>query len=118
MVNTQSQSVTVKELVQQGNPKAIAAVLNRKLNPKGVNAKASFDSGCLQIMFEASKVPPQVVLVEWMQHFFSNLTEKSIQTVKIYGKKKGDDFPAWQQELDLDSLEKTADIINENTSES
>lgn len=117
MVNTQSKSATVKELVRQGNPKAIAAVLNRKLNPKGVNAKASFDSGCLQLMFEASKVPPQVVLVEWLKRGFSTFPETPIETVKIYGKKTGDDFPAWQEKFDLEDLEPPADMIDEDTSE-
>ncbi|MCT7967037.1 hypothetical protein NG799_11885 [Laspinema sp. D1] len=47
------------ELAKQGDAKAIATLMNRKLQPKGITAKASMKNDCLQIMLESAQVPPK-----------------------------------------------------------
>lgn len=54
------------ELAKQGNPHAIAALMNRQLQPKGITAKATLKDGCLQIMLESTQVPDQQALVSFM----------------------------------------------------
>jgi hypothetical protein len=44
------------ELAKQGNAKAIATLINRQLQPKGITAKAAFKDGCLQIMLESAHI--------------------------------------------------------------
>ena len=54
---------TVQQAAKQGNPQAIAILLNRQLQPKGITAKISVKASCLQIMLEAATVPNQKGLV-------------------------------------------------------
>jgi uncharacterized membrane protein len=89
------------ESAKQATPQAIAALINRYLEPKGITAKSSFKDGCLQIMLESTNVPSQKVLVPAIRRLMIKLVTESIQKVKVYGKKTGDDFPAWNEEFEL-----------------
>lgn len=42
----------VLSAAKQGNPQAIAALMNRSLQPKGITAKAKLTDGCLHVMLE------------------------------------------------------------------
>jgi len=50
-------------LPSRGNVEAIAALMNRSLQPKGIVVKAAFKDGCLQILLESAQVPKQQALV-------------------------------------------------------
>ncbi|MEW6494680.1 MAG: hypothetical protein AB1589_19515, partial [Cyanobacteriota bacterium] len=53
----------LSKLAKQGNPKAIAALINRSLKPKGITAKACLEeNGCLQVILESSQVPPRSLI--------------------------------------------------------
>jgi uncharacterized protein (DUF697 family) len=101
MVTSPSKQQKLIELAQQGNPKVIAALLNKHLKSKGIIAKVDLKENCLQLMFEATKIPPQDILVEWIKNFTLQLDETAVKQVKMYGKKSGDDFPQWQQDFEL-----------------
>ncbi|MCC5634112.1 hypothetical protein LC613_42695 [Nostoc sphaeroides CHAB 2801] len=89
------------ELAKQGDPQAIATLINGQLQPKGIFAKANTIKGCLQIIFEATEVPPQQVIANYIYTAISKLKARSIEKVIIYGKQTGNDFPVWQQEFDF-----------------
>jgi hypothetical protein len=89
------------ELAKQGNAKAIATLINRQLQPKGITAKAAFKDGCLQIMLEAAQVPNQQALVAFVRKGITSLGAESIEKVKVYGRQKGEDFPTWSEEVEL-----------------
>ncbi|HEY9611737.1 GUN4 domain-containing protein [Allocoleopsis sp.] len=91
----------LQQLAKQGNPKAIAAMLNRSLQPKGITAKASVKNGCLQLMLEAPKVPPKQAYVDSLRKRLTNLMPAAIQKVKVYGKQVDGDFPEWLEEFNL-----------------
>ncbi len=91
----------LQQLVKQGNPKAIAAMLNRSLQPKGITAKASVKNGCLQIMLEAATVPLKQPYVDSLRKGLTNLMPAAIQKVKVYGKQVDGDFPEWLEEFNL-----------------
>jgi hypothetical protein len=91
------------ELAKQGDPKAIAALLNRSLQPKGITAKAALNDGCLQIMLEAAQVPEQQSLVAFVHKGITTLNSDFIETVKVFGRKAGENSPAWKQDLVLRS---------------
>ncbi|NJK68620.1 MAG: hypothetical protein HC789_22405 [Microcoleus sp. CSU_2_2] len=91
----------LRELLKQGDPKAIASSINRTLKPKGINAEVTRDNGCLHIILESDKVPSQMALVDFIRNGMTNLGVESIYTVKIYGRRTGDDSPAWEDEIDL-----------------
>ncbi len=91
----------LRELLKQGDPKAIASSINRTLKPKGINADVTRENGCLHITLESGKVPSQMALVDFIRSGMTNLGVESIHTVKVYGRRTGDGSPAWEDEIDL-----------------
>jgi hypothetical protein len=89
------------ELAKQGNAKAIAALLNQSLQTVGITAKAAIKDDCLHLLLEASKPLNQQRTVEFVCKKINNLQLKTINSVKVYGRKIGEDIPAWQQVFEL-----------------
>lgn len=93
----------ILELAKQGDANAIATLMNRKLQPKGITAKASMKNDCLQIMLEAAQVPPQETLVALLRKSIPSLGAECIKQVKVYGKQTGEEFPAWHEEFEVET---------------
>ena len=91
----------LRELLKQGDPKAIASSINGTLQPKGINAEVTRDNGYLHITLESSKVPSQMALVDFIRNGMTKLGVESIHTVKVYGRRAGDDSPSWEDEIEL-----------------
>ena len=91
----------LRELLKQGDPKAIASSINRTLKPQGINADVTRDNGCLHIILESDKVPSQMALVDFIRNGMTKLGVESIHTVKVYGRRIGDDSDAWEDEIEL-----------------
>ena len=91
----------LQQLAKRGNPKAIAALLNCSFQPKGITAKAAVKNGCLQLILEATKVPPKQPYVNSLRKGLTNLMPTAIQKVRVYGKQVGEDVPEWLEEFDL-----------------
>lgn len=92
----------ILELAKQGSPKAIAALIDRSLQPKGITAKVALIEGCLHVLLEADKVPNQKVLANFIYQGTLELRAESIQSVKVYGRSLGNSSPAWSEKFDLD----------------
>lgn len=108
----------ILEQAKQGNPEAIAVLLNRHLQPKGISVKTAQQDRCLQIMVEAAQVPNQQAVVTFIYQGITKLGTTSIERIKIYGRKAGDDFPAWNQEFELiarpEPQQSTEPVTNNN----
>lgn len=89
------------ELAKQGNPNAIAALINRNLNPKGITAKVSRKDDCLRVMLESHEVPSQDNLVEFIRNGILKLGIAEINTLQVFGRQIGDEVPAWSQTINL-----------------
>lgn len=110
MTETETPKPNLLKLAKQGNPKAIAILLNRHLEPKGINVKAELSKNILKLMFEGEKIIPQPVLVEWLSSsLLINIVSDSITQVVIYHKRIGHNFPDWQEEIDLNSIHKLSE---------
>jgi hypothetical protein len=94
----------ILELAKQGDAKAIALLLNRQLQAKGITAAASLKDGCLQVMLEATEAPSQQVLAPWVSKSIAGLGAASIEKVKVYGRQTGAKVPAWSQEFEVAGL--------------
>lgn len=92
-----SSNATTLAQAKQGDVKAIASLLNRTLQPKGITAKASIKNSCLYIMLESAKVPPQKALVDFMQKVFSSFSVDNCHEVKVYGRQTGEEIPDWTE---------------------
>lgn len=71
----------ILESAKQGNPNAIAVLINRNLQQKGIAAKVSRKDSCLRIMLESSKVPNQSNLVEFVCNGIKKLEVAGIDTL-------------------------------------
>lgn len=112
MAETETHKPNILELAKQGHPKAIVLLLNRHLEPKGIQVKSTLSKNSLKLMFEAEKIIPQSVLVEWLKvSLLRYIISDLITEVIIYFKKVGCDFPDWQEKIDLSSLQ-NVDPIN------
>jgi len=82
------------ELAKQGNVKAIAALMNRSLQPKGITVvKATLD-GCLEILLESAQVPNQQTLAAFVRQRIIRLRAAPIKQVKLYVRQTGEEIPA------------------------
>lgn len=95
----------ILELAKQGDVKAIASLINRQLQPKGITAKVVLKQDCLQIMLESDRPQNQQTLVTFVNKGITSLNIESIKKLKIYGRQTEEEFPDWSQEIEL--IEKT-----------
>ncbi|NJN12847.1 MAG: hypothetical protein HC815_34820 [Richelia sp. RM1_1_1] len=89
----------ILELAKQGDAQAIASLMNRQLQPKGITVKATINDSCLQIMLLSHETPNQQALVEFIRKGLTGLKITSIERVQIFAKKIEEDFPSWSQDL-------------------
>lgn len=89
------------ELAKQGNPQAIANLINPYLQTKDITARVALKNSCLQVMLESTQVPEQQVLVPFIRKGITSLGTKLIERVKVYGRQTGDEFPAWNTEFEI-----------------
>jgi len=109
----------ILELAKQGDAKAIALLLNRQLQAKGITAAASLKDGCLQVMLESAEAPSQQVLAPWVSKSIAGLGAASIEKVKVYGRQTGAKVPAWSQEFEVAGQNlPVADVTEERASSS
>ncbi len=104
-MSDQNQRELAKQLAQQGDPKAIASAINHSLKPKGIIADVMRDNGCLHVMLEGEQVPNhQQALVKFVHNGMKKLEIQSVYSVKVYGRQFGEDLPAWEEEIVLQTL--------------
>jgi Tfp pilus assembly protein PilE len=98
------------ELAKQGEPSAIAALMNAVLSPKGITARAGIEDDCLCIFLESQKPLNQETLVAFIQKGLIELGNDSIRSVRAQGKRAGDEAFTWTREFSLRSSESTSRI--------
>ena len=77
--------LSVMELAKQGDPNAIAALINRSLTSKGIHASAELESPqCLKISLQASQVPSQKAIVTIIHRGMMVLQIEQLKSVKIF----------------------------------
>jgi len=99
------------KLAKQGNPKAIAAMINRSLRAKHIVAKVNRKDDCLQVLVESAQIPNQKAMVSFIRQGLTKLGIETIKTVQVYGRQKGQDSFAWTQSFDIEfSPPQVADV--------
>ncbi|NJL45345.1 MAG: hypothetical protein HC922_05580, partial [Leptolyngbyaceae cyanobacterium SM2_3_12] len=93
----------VIQLARQGNPEAIAALMNRHLEAKGILAQVNQQGSALQIVLEAAQIPNQAELVAYVSKGITGLELSSIRLLSISGKQSGTGGWAWTEEVLLHS---------------
>jgi len=91
----------LRQLAKQGNPKALATIINQSLKPKSITAKVGLKDDCLQVLLESAQIPNQQAMVSFIRNGLTKLEVESIRTVKVYGRKLGEELPAWNQSFEM-----------------
>ncbi len=104
------------EVIKQGRIEAISTVINQELQPKKIIAKVKLNDSCLQIILESSQAPEQKAAVAIITKIMIHLEITFINTVKLYGRKTGDKFLAWRQEIEI--LSSNISQLEKNSSQS
>lgn len=123
-MNSTTNQPNLLELAKQGNAKAIAALINRQLQPKGITVKAALKDDCLQVTAESAQVPNQQAFVEFIRKGLTNISPKSIKRVEVHGKRINTEFPAWSVKFEIgtdgnrtNTLEKSEEKTDSSLSE-
>ncbi len=95
--------LSVMDLAKQGDPHAIASLINRSLASKGIHAEAELESECLKISLQASQIPNQKAVVTIIHRGMIVLQVKQIKRVKILTYRSDNQYLAWQDEIDFGS---------------
>jgi hypothetical protein len=90
------------ELARQGDPHAIATLMNRSLQPRGMTATVERQGDRLLVALEAEQVPNRQVLTTFVQNGIQNLRPQAIHSVEISAHQVGTATSAWTQELVLE----------------
>lgn len=102
MKETANQS-NLLELAKQGNAKAIATLMNRQLQPKGITVRVSFSGDCLMVIAESQEPLDQRFLVNFIRKGMTTLNVETINRVIVRGKSTGHNISAWREAFDLHS---------------
>lgn len=90
------ESSAILPLAKEGNPKAIAALINRQFKSKGIRAKATVKGSRLEILLEANMVPEQQPIARSIGRGLTNLNPHGISSVRLFARKTGEDFFDWE----------------------
>lgn len=105
------------KLAKKGNAKALTAILNQSLQPQNITAKVNRKDDYLQILLESAQTPDQEAMVSFIRNGLIKLEIESIQTVKVYGRKTGEESPAWSKKFELLSPPETPSSTEPTDSE-
>lgn len=87
------------KLVQQGDPAAIARLLNRTLQSRGVTTKVLLRDQRLKILLSSERALDQTAYVRLIQQQLDELGIGPILSVKVYSQRLGEASPDWMQEF-------------------
>jgi citrate lyase synthetase len=80
---------------KQGDAEAIASVINYFIKDKKIIATASVKDGCLKIILESTEIPDRQESVTLIHKLMKKLEVKTIKSVRVYGKKIGNNSSVW-----------------------
>lgn len=98
-----TETTPLKRQAQNGDPQAIATLMNRSFQRRGVTAFVTIKGTCLQVLLVSSKAPSQSTYVSMIWMGIHKLAIPNIHTLEMYGKQLGNEIPSWSQKVTLDN---------------
>ncbi|MCL2926528.1 MAG: hypothetical protein MGG37_00345 [Trichodesmium sp. MAG_R01] len=89
------------ELATQGNPKAIAMIINQLLEQKGITAIAGRKNDYIHIVLESEQVPNPEIVTPLVEQKIASLQSKYLKNVKIHGRQLGNKSVIWTKTISL-----------------
>jgi hypothetical protein len=99
--NSSMVNSNILDLARQGNPEAIAKLMNQSLRVKQITVVVSLMDNCLTILASAPEPPNRTFMVNFVREGMEKLNTTSIQRVRIRSFQKGAKAPSWQEVLVL-----------------
>jgi hypothetical protein len=106
---SQSDVVT---LARQGDPDAIATLMNRALRSQQITVKAVRRDQHLYVILTAQQLPDQSACVRVVQNGMLRLAATAIQLVTIAGQQLNQDDPSWFETLTLGEMMRSHDVAS------
>ena len=92
---------TAQQLAKEGHPKAIAFLMNRALQPKGIQVKVAIKDESLLIVLEGKSVPGEQMIIPSLKKWLKDLGIPSVKSITIYGRQTGQESPAWKRMIEF-----------------
>jgi len=92
------------EQAKQGDAQAIAALMNKSLQPKGMTAYVERQGDHLEVVLKSDRIPNRQALTTFVEQGIQNLGVEAIRSVTISGQQIGATTSAWTERLDLAPL--------------
>ncbi len=99
-LESQKEGQRLLHLAQQGDPKAIARLINARLKSLQILAKVGWKDECLGVLLEADRVPQQRAMVRFVQQGIDHLNLKQMRALRIYGRQHNQATPAWREVIE------------------
>jgi uncharacterized protein YjbI with pentapeptide repeats len=93
------------QLAKRGDANAIATLLNRQLNPKGITVNATVRQNTLDILLESTQVLKKEPVITGMHKRLVQLKPESIETVRLRALQTGAMTLSWSYKFELFPLE-------------
>jgi len=104
MVNLARRGMSKGELLQlarQGDPEAIATLLNYTLQHKQIRTEVSLEGGCLDIILYAPQLPEPKAALVLIDRELMRLKIPGITIITVRGPSLNPDQPTWEEEFTL-----------------
>ena len=101
---------TILSQAQEGNPEAIAILINQVLSKKSITSTATVEGSCLQLILTSEEIFSPSGCVNFIYQGMSRLGAKSITSVRVIGQQPNHAEPAWIETFDLLPAETVADV--------
>jgi len=91
----------IVSLAKQGDPGAIAVLLNQALRIRNMTAQVVRNDNRLHILLEADRIPDRQAYIAYIQDGLTRLNVRSIHSVRVYARQIGQKVPAWDEAFEF-----------------
>ena len=91
----------ILNLAKEGDPRAIAFLIGQALQSFGVTAKASRENDSLHLLLEAQQLPAEEACIRVAVKGLERLQPNNVYSLTVYGRRGGQQLPAWTQTVEL-----------------
>ena len=100
----------ILNLAKEGDPRAIAFLIGQALESFGVTAKASRENDSLHLLLEAEQLPAEEACLRVAVKGLERLQPNNIYSLTVYGRRVGQQLPAWTQTVELKKRQTPAPV--------
>lgn len=87
------------QLAKQGNPEAIAGLMNRGLVSQGIRATVELVGDRLRVVLVSERLPNQAAAVDYVRRGLLALGMSGISRVEVCGQQANQGVPVWREEF-------------------